>query len=133
MCTVHDSLIPRFIDTEKMPKKRNTKKKEQKARFHMVLFEQSHMRTKIGGMDRRNDGAPNVDLWCNAQRTRPDVHRTLARVPTVCQNTADDNDNDARDHERSVRVHMPRDGSAVEAGPCDPGHTKSSHLESSRN
>ena len=34
----------------------------------------------------------------------------------VCQNTADDNDNDARgrDHETNVREHMPRDGGAVE-------------------
>ena len=55
----------------------------------MVLFEQSLWRTRIGGMNRRKEHVPYVDPSCHAQRTRLDVHRTLARVPT--QNTADDN------------------------------------------
>ena len=42
------------------------------------------------------------------------------------QNTADDKDNDTqgRDHETTVRVHMPRDDSAVKAGnACPKAHT----------
>ena len=68
----------------------------------MVLFEQSQTRTRIGRMNRR-------DPSCYAQRTRLDVHRALARVSTVRQKTADDNDNDARgrDHETSVRGTSP--------------------------
>ena len=77
-------------------------------------------------MNRRKECAPYVDPSCNAQRTQLDVHRTLARVPTVSQTTADDNDNDARgrDHETHVQEQMSRDGSAVEAGNAGPkAHT----------
>ena len=89
----------------------------------MVFIEQSHVRTRSGGINRRKRAcAVCVDPSCYAQRTRLDVHRTLARVPTVCQNTADDNDYDARgrDHETNVPGHMPRDGGAVEAGNACP-------------
>ena len=122
MCTAHDSLILRLFDTEIMPKNGTPKKKRRHARFNIVLFEQSHMCTRIGGMGRRNERASCVDPSCCAQRTRPDVHHTLARVPTVCQSTADYNDNDARgrDHETHVQVHMPRDGNAIKAGNACP-------------
>ena len=51
---------------------------------------------------------PYAHPSCNAQRTPLNVHCTLARVPTVCQNTADDNDNDTRgrDHDTNVREHI---------------------------
>ena len=114
--------LKKMFYKEKMPKKRNTKnKKEQKARFNMVLFEQSHVRTRTGGMDRRKEREPYAHPSCYAQRTRLDVHRTLARVPSLCQNIADDNDTDARgrDHE-TIWEHMPRDGGAVHAGNARP-------------
>ena len=46
----------------------------------MVLFEKSHVRTRIGGMNRRKERVPYAHPSCCAQRTRLNVHRTLARV-----------------------------------------------------
>ena len=43
---------------------------KQNARFNMVLFEQSHMRTKTGGMNRRKERVPHT-------RTRPRAHARL--------------------------------------------------------
>ena len=84
----------------------------------MVLIEQSHVRTRIGGMNRRKERVPYAHPTCCAQRTLLNVHCTRARVPTVCQNTADEHDNEkrGRDHETNVWGHMPRDCSAVKAG-----------------
>ena len=76
-----------------MHKTKHTKK-EQKARFNMFLFAHSHMRTRFGGMNRRKERVPYAHPSCYAQQTQMDVHCTLARVPVVCQNTADDDDND---------------------------------------
>ena len=48
--------------------------------------------------------------FIRVQQTRLDVHRTLARVPTVRQNTADDNANDTlgNGHRSDVRRPMLR-------------------------
>ena len=47
-----------------------------------------------------------------------DVHRALARVPTVRQNTADDNDNDTlgNGHRADVRRPMPHGTGSVKVG-----------------
>ena len=75
-----------------------------------------------GPSEGRTEGKSVCRMHCYAQRTQLDVHCTLARVPTVCQNTAQDDDSDTRggDHETNVREHMSRDGSAVKAGNACP-------------
>ena len=84
----------------------------------MVFFGQSHMRTKIGGTNRRKECVPNTLLSYRVQQTRLDVHRTLARVPTVRQNTQDDNDNETRrnGHRADVRRPMRHGTGSVKAG-----------------
>ena len=65
------------------------------------------MLTKIEGMNRRKECVPYALLSYHMQQTRLDVHRTLARVPTVCRNTADDNDNDTLGNGHRADVRRP--------------------------
>ena len=50
--------FPHISTWRKYQKNQTPQEKEQKARFNMVLFEQSHMRTKIRGMNRRKERVP---------------------------------------------------------------------------
>ena len=58
------------------------------------------------------------DTRMHPQQPRLDVHRTLARVPTVRQNTADDSDNDTLGncHRADVRRPTPHGTGSVKAG-----------------
>ena len=84
-------------------------------------------------MNRRKERVPCAHPSCYAKQKQLDVLCTLARVPTVCQNTADDNDSDTRggDHETNVRVHMPRDDCAVKASNACP-KAQGSHYRDAR-
>ena len=65
------------------------------------------------GANRRKECVPYTPLSYRVQQTRLDVHRTLARVPTARQNTADDNDNDTLGELSSSRrqeTHAPWHG-----------------------
>ena len=80
----------------------------------------------FGGMNRRKECVPCTLPSHRVQQTRLDVHCTLARVPTVCQNTADDNDNDTlgKGHRPDVRGPMLHGTGSVKAGnACPKAHT----------
>ena len=73
---------------------------------------------------RRKECVPYTLLSHRVQQTRLDVHRTLARVPTVRQNTADDNDNDTlgNGHRADVRRPLSHGTGSVKAGNACPSN-----------
>ena len=69
------------------------------------------------GANRRKECVPFSFLSYRVQQTRLDVHRTLARVPTARQNTADDNDNDTlgSGHRADVKRPTPHSTGSVKS------------------
>ncbi len=97
----------------KCPKNETPKKIIQNARFSMVLFEQSHKRTKIG---ETIDGKSVCRM--HTLRAACNEHNWTCSVPwlvfLLCVKTLQMTMT-IRQGETTCRGHMPRDGSAVKA------------------
>ena len=96
---------------------------KQKARVRVHTWARGRGRS-FEGANRRKECAPYTLLSHRVQQTRLDVDRTLARVPTVRQNTAYDNDNDTlgNGHRADVRRPMPHGTGSVKAGNACPSN-----------
>ena len=128
VCAVYAFLTPirratNMIRCEQQKPTKGTVGKKTRVRVHM--WARGRVRS-FGGMNRRKECVPCTLPSYRVQQTRLDVHCTLARVPTVCQNTADDNDNDTlgKGHRPDVRGPMLHGTGSVKAGnECPKAHT----------